>query len=289
MRVRSASSESRVSGLRDALLVTDRSALPSVGASPAYEAICLRLSKCGTAFRPEDGGEFRPTPLKSSSICCQRRRVCPKLSKKRVALGFDVLIWSSSSSSLSSSRVIADLRLSGSGRPSPVVSSSSRCGGRARWARSWRSLREQQTFDAVYMLDALCDQRLAFAAEASSVLLLRFGGTAMAQTRGSPRLNASRARRRASPSSLSVLALRLRRDVAIDAGSTTWLSTPSLLSRREPESIESGLLDGDDRERLPVLAWPCASVRRNAAAGRERRRLEQCAWTFSRRLQAKAT
>ena len=51
-------------------------------------------------------------------------------------------------------------------------------------------------------------------------------------TRGSPRLYASNARTRASPSILSVFARRRRRDVAIEAGSTTWLSTPSSCSNR---------------------------------------------------------
>src|ERR1700688_3032898 len=51
------------------------------------------------------------------------------------------------------------------------------------------------------------------------------GAFPIAHTRGSPRLYASSARSRASPSILSVLARRRRRDVAIDDGSTTWLST----------------------------------------------------------------
>ena len=58
------------------------------------------------------------------------------------------------------------------------------------------------------------------------------GVLTLAQTRGSPRLYASRARTRASPSTLSVLARRRRREIAIEAASTTWLSTPSLCSTR---------------------------------------------------------
>jgi len=57
--------------------------------------------------------------------------------------------------------------------------------------------------------------------------LARASASPMAHTRGSPRLYASNARTRASPSILSVFARRRRRDVAIEAGSTTWLSTPS--------------------------------------------------------------
>ena len=58
------------------------------------------------------------------------------------------------------------------------------------------------------------------------------GARTMAHTRGSPRLYASNARTKASPSILSVFARRRRRDVAIEAASTTWLSIPSSWSKR---------------------------------------------------------
>ena len=58
------------------------------------------------------------------------------------------------------------------------------------------------------------------------------GALTIAHTRGSPRLYASSARSSASPSILSVFARRRRRDVAIEAGSTTWLSIPSFSSAR---------------------------------------------------------
>src|SRR5215204_454825 len=58
------------------------------------------------------------------------------------------------------------------------------------------------------------------------------GALTIAHTRGSPRLEASRARTRASPSILSVFARRRRREVAIEAGSTTWLSIPSCCRTR---------------------------------------------------------
>src|SRR3954462_7764870 len=53
------------------------------------------------------------------------------------------------------------------------------------------------------------------------------GAWTIAQTRGSPRLVASRGQPRAPQSILSVSPRRRRRDVAIEAGSTTWLSIPS--------------------------------------------------------------
>ena len=58
------------------------------------------------------------------------------------------------------------------------------------------------------------------------------GALTIAHTRGSPRLYASSARTSASPSILSVFARRRRREVAIEAGSTTWLSIPSFCSTR---------------------------------------------------------
>ena len=58
------------------------------------------------------------------------------------------------------------------------------------------------------------------------------GGTTMAQTRGSPRRQASSVLSSVSPSMASVFARRCRRGTAIDAGSTTWLSTPSASSSR---------------------------------------------------------
>src|SRR4051812_43546463 len=58
------------------------------------------------------------------------------------------------------------------------------------------------------------------------------GALTIAHTRASPRWGASRARPRASPSILSVFARRRRREVAIEAGSTTWLSIPSLCRTR---------------------------------------------------------
>src|SRR3954452_10902580 len=58
------------------------------------------------------------------------------------------------------------------------------------------------------------------------------GAWTIAQTRGSPRLSASKARTKASPSIRSVFARRRRRDVAMEAGSTTWLSIPSFCRTR---------------------------------------------------------
>src|SRR5438270_10761198 len=69
------------------------------------------------------------------------------------------------------------------------------------------------------------------------------GGTGRAQTRGSPRCQAISVRSSVSPSIASVLARRWRRGTAIDAGPTTWLSTPLGSSKRNPETIEPDFLD----------------------------------------------
>jgi hypothetical protein len=83
------------------------------------------------------------------------------------------------------------------------------------------ALAEEQAFDAVDVLDPFGDQHLALAVGPAAILILGCVGTrTIEQTRGSPRLTASRARISASPSSRSVLARRWRRDTAIDAAST---------------------------------------------------------------------
>src|SRR4051794_14833099 len=58
------------------------------------------------------------------------------------------------------------------------------------------------------------------------------GGRTIEQTHRSPRAQAISARTSFSPSIASVLARRCRRSTAIEAGSTTWLSTPLAPSRR---------------------------------------------------------
>jgi predicted ATPase/DNA-binding winged helix-turn-helix (wHTH) protein len=58
------------------------------------------------------------------------------------------------------------------------------------------------------------------------------GALVIEHTRGSPRLKAIRLRTRVSPSIRSVFARRRRREVRIEAASTTWLSIPSECSTR---------------------------------------------------------
>src|SRR5271157_4887425 len=129
-------------------------------------------------FRPEDGGDFRPNAFEvEQHFACQRRNVCPKISKKRVALGFDRFDlveqqFEPVEFACDRGLEIVRQRAPVAGRqfvePLAAVAPDGLVVG--------DPLREQQTFDAVYMLDALCDQRLAFAAEASPVLLLRGWG-----------------------------------------------------------------------------------------------------------------
>jgi hypothetical protein len=68
------------------------------------------------------------------------------------------------------------------------------------------------------------------------------GVATIAQTRGSPRFQASRVRSKVSPSMASVFARRRRRGTAIDAASTNWLSIRFASSRRctqKPSNLAS--------------------------------------------------
>src|SRR3954453_9211372 len=94
------------------------------------------------------------------------------------------------------------------------------------------ALGEQQTLDPFNVRHPLCYQRPALAAEPAPVLLLRARYPDHVQTRGSPRLYAKSVRSSASPSMRSVFALRRRREVRIEAASTTWLSMPARSSTR---------------------------------------------------------
>jgi hypothetical protein len=86
------------------------------------------------------------------------------------------------------------------------------------------ALGEQRSFDAIYVLDPLGDQHLALAAEMAQ--------SAGSRGRGSARLYANSVRSSVSPSILSVFARQRRRDVAIKARSTTWLSIPPFCRTR---------------------------------------------------------
>ena len=84
---------------------------------------------------------------------------------------------------------------------------------------------EGVTAAQAYYLVGEIFQRIGPPERAETVMFDANGGESV-------RVYASNARSRASPSILSVLARRRRRDVAIDDGSTTSLSTPSLCSTR---------------------------------------------------------
>src|SRR4051794_21018987 len=82
-------------------------------------------------------------------------------------------------------------------------------------------LGEQKPLDAIDVLDPFGRQGLALTTDPAPTLPRGVGALPIAQPRGSPRLSASRARTKASPSIRSVFARRRRRDVAMEAGSTT--------------------------------------------------------------------
>jgi hypothetical protein len=92
--------------------------------------------------------------------------------------------------------------------------------------------------------DPLGDQDLALAAERRRSSSSRVGALTIAHTRGSPRLYASSARTSASPSILSVFVRRRRRDVAIEAGSTTWLSIDPFILQHAIDFAATALVPG---------------------------------------------
>ena len=96
------------------------------------------------------------------------------------------------------------------------------------------ALREEQSFDPVDVLDPFHDQHLALTANPAAVFIFRRQRlNHRADPRFTPRkCKASSARSKVSPAILSVLARRRRREVAIEAASTTWLSIPSLSKAR---------------------------------------------------------
>jgi hypothetical protein len=91
----------------------------------------------------------------------------------------------------------------------------------AYWLIACDALSKEKTFDPVDVARPLDHQDLALTTDAPSILSSALGALTIAQTRSSPRLYASKARTRASPSILPVFARRRLRDVGIDAGSTT--------------------------------------------------------------------
>src|ERR1700689_2513647 len=93
------------------------------------------------------------------------------------------------------------------------------------------------------------------------------GAFTIAHTRGSPRLYASNARSRPSPSILSVLARRRRRDVAID---DMAFDAFALQHPMKPEAVETRFLNDDDRkgfsgplQRLPLELRKALQQRRD--------------------------
>ena len=89
------------------------------------------------------------------------------------------------------------------------------------------SLGEQQPFYAIDVLYPSAISTLRSRQRRRRSSSSGVGALTIIHTRGSPRLYASNARSSASPSILSVLARRRRRDVAIEAGSTTCRLLPA--------------------------------------------------------------
>ena len=139
------------------------------------------------------------------------------------------LICSSSNSSRSSSRQTCALRCWGDGHRQSGAHPAA-LADRDATAHTRCALREEQSRSDV--LDPFHDQHLALPANPAAVFIFRRRRPNHGADPRFTALVASSARSKVSPSILSVLARRRRREVAIEAASTTWLSIPSLSKTR---------------------------------------------------------
>ncbi len=138
------------------------------------------------------------------------------------------------------------------------------------------ALAEQQALDAIDVAHALVDQGLALTRDTATVLFL---GRRHPDHRTHPWL-ASLIGQQRPDQRLAVdlvgLARRRRREVAIEAGSTTWLSIPSACSTRSIRSRQARLPGSRSRKAFPGprlrLALELGKPRQHAGdiAGRDR-------------------
>src|SRR3954468_18142254 len=225
-------SQPGIAGLGDALLPMDRSALPRRGGQSGISRNLLPVvERAEQAFRPECGGRLGSNPFQRQQLGRWRWYAGARLrlGQHGIPLGFDSLdlfdqelepVELPSDLGLQALRKGATIARDQFLEPLPAVS--------VQGLVVADPLGEQKPLDAIDVLDPFGCQGLALTTDPATVLLLGVGALTIAQTRGSPRLSASRARTKASPSIRSVFARRRRRDVAMEAGSTTWLSIPSL-------------------------------------------------------------
>jgi len=246
----------------------------------------------GTALPPKDGGELRPYALEvEQHRAGRRRRVCPTLGEQRVALGFDRLDLVEQQ--LQPVEFTCDGGLEIVQQQAPVA-----C---AQFVEPFAAvaperlvvgdpLREQQSLDAIDVLDALGDQRLAFATEAAPVLLLRGGRDG----HGADARLAALERQQRPQQSLAVEPVGLGAAAAAGGGDRRRVDDVAfdalaLQQAVQPEAVEAGLLDRDDGKSFPVraLALRFSSAKRSSSA--ETSAPARSASTSFRRLQAKAT
>src|SRR5215207_7554161 len=229
-------SQPGIAGLGDALVPMDRSALPRRRGQPRISRNLLSVAeRAEQALRPERGGRFRSNTSQRQQLGRWRWHAGARLrlGQPGIPLGFDSLdLFDHEFEPI---ELPADLGLQAlrkgatTARDQFLEPLSTIAGKGSSSPIPWPNRSP--------LMRLTCRTRSAVRVSRSRLIRRRssswgVGAWTIAQTRGSPRLSASSARTRASPSIRSVFARRRRRDVAIEAGSTTWLSIPSFCRTR---------------------------------------------------------
>src|SRR3954471_6769000 len=225
-------SQPGIAGLGDALVPVDRSALPRCGGQSGIGGNLLSVvERAEQAFRPERGGRFRSNASQRQQLGRWRWHAGARLrlGQHGIPLGFDSLdlfdhefepIEFPADLGFQALRKGATIARDQLLEPLSTVA--------VQGLVVADPLGEQKPLDAIDVLDPFGGQDLALPTDPAPILLVWGRGL---DHRTNARL-APLTRPRASPSILSVFARRRRREVAMEAGSTTWLSIPSVCRTR---------------------------------------------------------
>src|SRR4051795_4929272 len=214
-------SQPGITRLGDALVPMDRSALPRRRGQPRIGGNLLSVAeRAEQTFRPERGGLLGSNASQRQQQSRWRWHAGARLrlGQHGIALGLDSLDLFDQE--LEPIELSADLGLQALRKGATIA--------RDQLLETLPAvavqglvvadpLGEQKPLDAIDVLDPFGRQGLALTTDPAPILLLGVGALTIAHTRGSPRLEASRARTKPSPSILSVFPRRRRRDVAMEA------------------------------------------------------------------------
>src|SRR5215211_3457703 len=197
-------SQPRIAGLGDALVPMDRSALPRRGGQSGVGGNLLSVvERAEQAFRPERGGRLGSNPSQRHQLGRWRWHTGARLrsSEQGIPLGFDSLDLFDREFEpieLAADLGFQALRTGAAIARDQFLEPLSTVAGQGLVVAD--PLGEQKPRDAVDVLDPFGCQGLALATDPAPILLLGLGAWTIAHTRGSPRLEASRARTKASTS-----------------------------------------------------------------------------------------